>query len=478
MIKEKLKKLNLATPIAVIGAGITGKSCFDLLRVADLDCVVFDESNKLSKHFTDNADKVQLGKFTTDSFTNYGTILLSPGVDTRRDVFACNKGKLITDIELFARLTEKTLVGVTGSNGKSTVVSLLHDVCKQAKRNFVLCGNIGLPVLTALLDNEDNPQTEGYIIELSSYHLDNAPSLQLDIGVLLNISPDHLDRYDSYEDYIESKINVLRQAKWGIRNADDNAINRGMEKDIQKAKKEGKNITAYGLGGFSLKKPLDFFYKAPYILQNEYTYKNDDREKIDAKEKKVFNIKDYVQQGTHHIENLLAVFTIAEYLEIDPNDTATACKNFAPLPARTVLVAEHNGIQFINDSKATNVGAAVAAIQGFESVILIAGGQGKGQDFTDLADACTDRVKLALILGEDAEIVESHLNTTTQCKLVANMQQAVEVALQNATAGDTVLLSPACASWDMYASYIKRGEHFEQLVREQLVKERISGGLD
>ncbi|PID66968.1 MAG: hypothetical protein CR975_00250 [Gammaproteobacteria bacterium] len=150
MIKNKLKQLNLAQPIAIIGAGVTGKSCFDLLRLASIDCHVFDESRQLPRAFTGWQDHVSLGEFTDATFADYGTILLSPGVDTRRACFAEVQEKLLTDIELFARLTTKPVVGVTGSNGKSTVVSLLSDVCQTAKRNYILCGNIGLPVLQAL----------------------------------------------------------------------------------------------------------------------------------------------------------------------------------------------------------------------------------------------------------------------------------------------------------------------------------------
>ncbi|MBS9782172.1 MAG: UDP-N-acetylmuramoyl-L-alanine--D-glutamate ligase, partial [Gammaproteobacteria bacterium] len=454
MIKEKLKQLNLATPIAVIGAGITGKSCFDLLCLADLDCVVFDESDTVSKHFTDNADVVKLGKFTTDSFTDYGTILLSPGVDTRRDCFADVQDNIITDIELFARLTDKELIGVTGSNGKSTVVSLLDNVCKTAKRQYILCGNIGLPVLQALRENEDNAKIEGYIIELSSYHLDNAPSLWLDIGVWLNVSPDHLDRYDSYDDYINSKANVFRQAEICVVNADDEMVFRyGYEQ------KYFDKLITY----FSRKNnQFDWYYDAPYLVNEYEVFYGDEPHRID----KVFSMNDYPQIGGHHIDNLLAVFAVADLIDIESKFTKKACKNFKPLPARTAIVGEHNGITFVNDSKGTNIGATVAAINGIDRpIILLAGGQGKGQDFSELATACKNKVKHLLVFGQDADVIMQAMDNVAPeiaCTKVDDLAAGVVTATVLAVSGDVVMLSPACASFDMFDGYIARGQAFEQ----------------
>ncbi len=449
MMKNKLKQLNLAQPIAVIGAGVTGKSCFDLLQVADLDCVVFDESDTVSKHFSSNADKVKLGKFTTDSFADYGTILLSPGVDTRRACFANVQDKIITDIELFARLTDKNLIGVTGSNGKSTVVSLLDDVCKAAKRNYVLCGNIGLPVLQALRENDDNPETQGYIIELSSYHLERSPSLQLAIGVWLNVSPDHLDRYDSYEDYVATKAKIFQQSAVIVANADDNNVKNYAEQYNE----HYQRCIWFSRQGSQLN----------YYLDNEQiSYRSD----------KLFSMKDFPQMGNHNADNVMAVFAVARVLGIDEKITAQACKKFQPLPARTAIVGEHNGVTFVNDSKGTNIGATVAAINGInQPIILLAGGQGKGQNFSDLAIACKNKVKHLIVFGQDADVIMQAMNATAPeitCTKVNGLAEAIKLSVFEGQSGDVIMLSPACASFDMFDGYIARGQAFEQLVKEYI----------
>ncbi len=440
MLKNKLKQLNLAQPIAIIGAGVTGKSCFDLLQLVNMDCQVFDENQTVSKYFADNADKVTLGAFSADNFIDYGTILLSPGVDTRRDCFADVQDKIITDIELFARLTEKKLIGVTGSNGKSTVVSLLSDVCQTAKRNYILCGNIGLPVLQALRENEDNPKTEGYIIELSSYHLERSPSLQLAIGVWLNVSPDHLDRYDSYADYVATKAKLLVQSEIIVANADDDNVKIYAEQYRQCIWFSRQNNQKY------------------YYLQNE---------QIHYRSENVFAMEDFPQMGNHNADNVMAVFAVARMLGIDEKITAQACKNFKPLPARTAIIGEYDGVMYVNDSKGTNIGATVAAINGIDRpIILLAGGQGKDQNFNELAKACKNRVKQVIVFGQDAKVIAKAMENIVPCTTVDSLAAAVKFAATNSQSGDVVMLSPACASFDMFENYIVRGQAFEQLVKE------------
>lgn len=439
-VVDKLKALNLATPIAIIGGGVTGKSCFDLLQAADLKCRVFDERSELPQPFDELSAHIQLGKFSAVTFAKYGTILLSPGVDTRRNCFAAHESKLLTDIELFARLADKPIVGVTGSNGKSTVVTLLHQVTQTANKHYQLCGNIGLPVLQALLDDEAQLETDGYIVELSSYHLERASSLKLAVGAWLNVCPDHLDRYNSYEDYIVTKAKILKQSDWVVVNADDANVMRFAENIVDKVAFSRQDETA------------DYVYQAPAITHGGET---------------IFSMQDFSQIGAHHADNVMTVFAIAERLGIDWVDTATACRAFTPLASRAVKVGIKNGVTFINDSKGTNVGATVAAIKGIEQpIVLIAGGQGKGQDFTDLANACRGKVKSAVLIGEDAETLRMALAGIVPCVVTEDLAQAVAESLTIATAGDVVMLSPACASFDMFSSYLKRGEAFETLIRK------------
>lgn len=442
MLNNKLKQLKLARPIAIIGAGVTGKSCFDLLQNAEIEATVFDERDSVSAQFTALEQHVQLGKFNAETFTDFGTILLSPGVDTRRDCFAGVQDKILTDIELFARLSEKSVVGVTGSNGKSTVVTLIHDVTEAAGKDYALCGNIGLPVLQALMENEAT--CDGYIIELSSYHLERAPSLHCDIGVWLNVSPDHLDRYDSYNDYIATKAKLFEQSGFIVANSYDENVAFYATRN----EKQGKPAVS-----FSRHNSLADYYKLG--------------DKVMSGDSVLFNMADFAQIGTHHAENVMAVFAVADKLGIEREITAGACRTFTPLPSRAVVVGKKNGVIFINDSKGTNIGATVASINGLEQpIILIAGGQGKDQDFRELADACKGRVKTAVLFGQDAATIAQALNDTLPCHRVSDLQQAVASAATLAQSGDVVLLSPACASFDMFTSYLQRGEQFETLVKE------------
>lgn len=455
MLTNQLKQLALAQPIAVIGAGLTGKSCFDLLQSADIDCRVFDERDSVSKHFAGLEKHVQLGAFSADSFADYGTVLLSPGVDTRRACFAEHEEKLLTDIELFARLVQKPIIGVTGSNGKSTVVTLIHDVTKAAGRNYALCGNIGLPVLQALRENDAD--CEGYIIELSSYHLERAPSLRCEIGVWLNVSPDHLDRYDSYEDYVATKAKLFEQSRYILGNDDDEKISEYLDKQYSDEfdnEEEPKIIEYFSQkheGGWSCTDGDGKIYDS----YGDYP---------------LFYLKDFPQIGNHHADNLMAVFAVAEQLGIDEKITAQVCKDFTPLPCRSVVVGEKNGVTFINDSKGTNIGATVASINGIERpIILLAGGQGKDQDFRELANAAQGRVKTAIVFGQDADTIIAAFEAVQNavvCQRVDGLSQAFAAAVSMAQTNDIVLLSPACASFDQFESYLKRGEFFETLVKE------------
>lgn len=445
MLKDKLKQLALPQPIAVIGAGVTGKSCFDLLQSAGIACCVFDESDSVPKHFSGQENRVRLGEFATDTFADYGTVLLSPGVDTRRDCFAEVQDKILTDIELFARLTEKPVIGVTGSNGKSTVVTLIHAVSEAAGKDYALCGNIGLPVLQALMANEAT--CDGYIIELSSYHLERAPSLRCEIGVWLNVCPDHLDRYDSYADYVATKAKLFAQSKCLVGNDDDEQIQAVLDPYLNS---DDKHVFR-----FSQQLQLEMYCIDDGKIYDEYA------------DYPLFDLSDFPQIGNHHADNLMAVFAVAERLGIDEKITAQACKDFTPLHSRAVVVGEKNGVTFINDSKGTNVGASVAAINGIAApVILIAGGQGKGQDFTPLARVAVGRVKQMILIGEDAKLIQQVVADTTPCSLADSLPAAVTAAIELARSGDVVMLSPACASFDMFDSYLQRGERFETLVQE------------
>lgn len=433
---KRLQQLDIKAPIAIVGAGVTGWSFFNLLQQAGIEATVLEEntSSQIDAKWQNN---IELGQLSKQQLSQFNTLLISPSLDLRRDCFADYQGEVISDIELFARLTEKTLLGVTGSNGKSTVVSLISQVLDANQQGFKLCGNIGLPVLEALLISDD--KVNGYVIELSSYHLEHAPSLVLDIGVLLNISPDHLDRYDSYQHYANTKAIILSIAKTKIGNVDDELVADFLA--------ECNRVI-----GFSSEK------------QSAYQRQNGD---ILYQGEKVFAMQDFPYLGKHQADNVMACFAVCQQLGLSTMQIANACKDFKGLPSRCEKVAEIKGICFVDDSKGTNVGATLAAINGMDApIVLIAGGQGKNQDFTPLKAALVAKVKAVCLIGEAAEMLYQLFAKDVPSFICESMQAAVAKSVELASAGDVVLLSPACASFDMFKNYLERGLVFRAEVEK------------
>lgn len=432
--KTRLQQLNLVKPIAIVGAGVTGRSAFDLLQSAQIDCVVLDESDAVPVRFDDVKACVVSGELTADALTIYQTLIVSPGVDLRRSVFADVQSRVLSDTELFAKLATKPIIGVTGSNGKSTVVTLLADAMREAGKKVALCGNIGEGMLSALARDAE---IDYYVVELSSYQLERAPSLQMVIGVFLNVSPDHLDRYDSYHEYADTKAKILAQSDRSVVNADDAAV-------LAYAERHSQVLT------FSAQRQSDVWF------DQENVYVGDDV---------VFAMCDFNLVGQHNAANIAAVFAVTNALGLEHQSVARACRAFSGLPSRCVPVAEVADVLFINDSKGTNVGATVAAINGMSRpIVLLVGGQGKGQDFAPLVEASRGSVTQVIAFGEDKQILANALGDVVPVTVLSTLAEAFAHALDVAKAGDVVMLSPACASFDQFSSYLKRGEAFEQFV--------------
>ncbi len=273
--------------------------------------------------------------------------------------------------------------------------------------------------------------------------MERAPTLRPAIGVWLNVSPDHLDRYDSYDDYVATKAKIFAQSKVIIANADD--------KQVKNYAKPYHHCVWFARSN----------EQADYYLCNG---------EVMSRGKRLFSMTDFAQIGTHNADNVMAVFATAALLGVDEKVTAKACQAFIPLPCRTAIVGERHGVTFVNDSKGTNIGATVAAINGIDRpMILLVGGQGKGQNFSELASACQQRVKQVLIFGQDSEIInKAMVKNNIPCRQVNDLPAAVNAAIKSAQPGDVVMLSPACASFDMFANYLVRGAAFEQLVKEYL----------
>jgi UDP-N-acetylmuramoyl-L-alanine--D-glutamate ligase len=422
---SKLRALALAEPIFVVGMGASGHVALDLLREAGYDAIGLDErldERRIEKRDFDDPQ----------AFAGAGTLVVSPGVDRRRAAFTHSYAQQINDIELFARLNDKPVLAVTGSNGKSTVVTLLAQALNHAGHKAKLCGNIGRPVLDALFDGE---AADCYVIELSSYQLELCPSLYPRVAAVLNVTPDHLDRYDDFAAYAAAKANLVRQSSICILNGDDEACVAMAE--------DGQNIIYYGTSA-----TLPNRVEGGKIWLHGHALLETARLRLG---------------GAHNHANILCTLLMLEAYGVAPQQVLSALETFAGLPHRMQLVSEENGVRWYDDSKATNIGAAAAALAGIDgAVVLIAGGVGKNQDFSLLARELQQaNLRGVLLIGVDnRDMAAAFTAAGIAFEDCGTMDKAVARARAIAQAGDSVLLAPATASFDQYSGYDARGDAF------------------
>ena len=422
---SKLRALALAEPIFVVGMGASGHVALDLLREAGYDAIGLDErldERRIEKRDFDDPQ----------AFAGAGTLVVSPGVDRRRAAFTHSYAQQINDIELFARLNDKPVLAVTGSNGKSTVVTLLAQALNHAGHKAKLCGNIGRPVLDALFDSEP---ADCYVIELSSYQLELCPSLYPRVAAVLNVTPDHLDRYDDFAAYAAAKANLVRQSSICILNGDDEACVAMAE--------DGQNIIYYGTSA-----TLPNRVEGGKIWLHGHALLETARLRLG---------------GAHNHANILCTLLMLEAYGVAPQQVLPALETFAGLPHRMQLVSEENGVRWYDDSKATNIGAAAAALAGIDgAVVLIAGGVGKNQDFSLLARELQQaNLRGVLLIGVDnRDMAAAFTAAGIAFEDCGTMDKAVARARAIAQAGDSVLLAPATASFDQYSGYDARGDAF------------------
>jgi len=348
--------------------------------------------------------------------------------------------EIVGDIELFARAVRAPVIGVTGTNGKSTVTSLVAHMAETAGRRVLAGGNLGTPALDLL----DQPLPDLYVLELSSFQLETTASLQLLGAVVLNVSADHLDRYGSIEQYSDAKRRIFAHAATVVLNADDPLV--------ASMRRAGPRTLSFSI------RRADAHYGL--VVDGSVTYLAHRGERLlDTARLKI--------SGMHNVANALAALALGEAAGLSLADMLRALETFPGLPHRAAWVADAHEVRYVDDSKGTNVGATIAAVEGISRpLVLIAGGQGKGQDFTPLAAALRGRVHTAVLIGKDAETIANALSGVCATLRAASMPEAVLAAARAARAGDVVLLSPACASLDMFRDYAERGEVFAAAVRQ------------
>ncbi len=428
------------TPL-VVGLGSTGMSCVRYFTRRGLPFAVAD-----SREAPPGLDAllaeypglpVQLGSLDAERLKAAGRLVVSPGLSLAEPAIAealAAGVPVCGDIDLFCEQAAAPVVGITGSNGKSTVTALVGEMAAAAGRRVAVGGNLGTPALD-LLDED----VELYVLELSSFQLERAGKLGLALATVLNMSPDHLDRHHSMQAYHAAKHRIFLNCGAVVFNRQD-PLSRPLQAD---------STASWSFG-------LDTPDRHGYGLrehQGEQWIFREFQPFMAAAELRLV--------GRHNLANALAALALGELLDLPAETTRQALREFPGLPHRSQLVGEARGLRFVNDSKATNPGATIAALRGFDAgLVVILGGQGKGADFAELAVEAARRCRAVILMGEDAALLDAALPAQLPRQQVTDMDAAVDAAVAQAEAGDIVLLSPACASFDMFSGFAQRGEAF------------------
>jgi UDP-N-acetylmuramoylalanine--D-glutamate ligase len=441
LLAERLGIDGAKARILVVGLGQTGLSAARFLQRCDIKFAIVDSRDKpplLAELQTQMPDTpVFTGGFNEAAFSVATHMLVSPGVSLDEPVIAHALAKgvaLLGDIDLFACVAAAPVIGITGSNGKSTVTTMLGKMAEAAGIKVAIGGNLGIPALDLLCDD-----TELYVLELSSFQLERTAQLNCAVATVLNVTPDHMDRHGDLNGYVREKARVFRGGGTMVLNADD-AVVAGM-------RESGRNAVTFGI-----KHAADFYLRGDAWLMYG--------------EQALMPLAELPLQGLHNAANALAALALGYAAGLPFAAMCKALRGFKGLPHRMQRVDVVNGVTWINDSKATNIGACSAALQGLrQKVVLIAGGDAKGADMAELAPVVVAKAKAVVLIGKDAQLIEKALDGRVPAHPAHSIQEAVAIAAALAEAGDTVLLAPACASFDQFKNYQDRGDKFAAAVR-------------
>jgi UDP-N-acetylmuramoylalanine--D-glutamate ligase len=436
----------------VVGLGKTGLSCVRYLCEKGRELSVVDSRaeppglEELRSQFPDVP--LHLGAFDPDLFAGFNELVVSPGVSLEEPaiVRAADSGAMIRgDIDLFAEVADAPIVAITGSNGKTTVTTLVGEMARAAGINVAVGGNIGTPALDLL-----GGGAELYVLELSSFQLETTHELNALAATILNVSDDHMDRYANKMDYFQAKQRIFNGCRNAIVNLDD-ALSTPMARDTLR----------FLCFGFHRVNPETFS-----------TRDDDEGTWITFGFDNLLLAEELGLLGRHNISNVMAALALGHAAGLPMDVMLDTARQFRGLPHRCEWVCNIDGVDYINDSKGTNVGATAAAIQSLVpaegKIVLIAGGDGKGADFSMLAEPVSENCRAVVLIGTDAQRVAAALGDSVTIYLENSLADAVGKAASQAQAGDRVLLSPACASFDMFRDYTDRGDQFREIVREGL----------
>lgn len=401
--------------------------------------------------------KLELGGHQPETFINQDLIIPSPGVPANLPPLGAAQAKGVaiwSEVELASRFLSGKLVGVTGSNGKTTTTALTAHILEQAKFHTILAGNIGTPLIARVEETQDSSVT---VVELSSFQLELIRKFRPDVSVFLNLTPDHLDRHESLEAYGKMKARIFENQT---------------ERDAAVLNADDPRTQAYAPA-----LPQIYWYsRKQRVASGAYLRGEDLVFRRDGSDTTVLNRSDIPLRGTHNVENVLAAVAASFLAGAAPHAIAAGVRSFPGVEHRLELAGEICGVSYYNDSKATNVDATLKAIDAFPGrLLVILGGKDKDSDYTPLREPLRDKAVAVFLIGAAAEKIARQIEGAAPLEQAGTLERAVHLATERARPGDTVLLAPACASFDQFDNYEHRGQAFKKLVRE--IKQQAAGDL-
>jgi UDP-N-acetylmuramoylalanine--D-glutamate ligase len=447
--------------VLVLGAARSGIACATFLlgrgaTVALNDAKPIETWSADAIALKDQAVGCIAGEVPSWLLDNIDLLVVSPGVPVKSIPvrYAERAGaEVIGEVELASRFLKGRIVAITGSNGKTTTTALIGELLKDAGLRVQVGGNIGTPLITLVESAADDSWT---VVELSSYQLETIKEFRPNVALVLNVTPNHMDRYEGFTDYAAAKHRIFMNQGPGdvaILNADDEVVSSwagGLRAHV---------VT------FSVRRELE---EGLFLRDREMVSRTHDGERV-------LMVRDEMKlRGLHNVENVLAALSAGLACGVDPESMRKTVGRFEPVEHRLELVAEIRMVKFYNDSKATSVDATVKALEAFQDnagkVVLILGGRGKKAPYAPLADLVRAKVRQMILIGEDADTIASELGGYAPSQRATDMKNAIELAFQSAQSGDIVLLAPACASFDMFESFEHRGKVFKEHVLDLSVK--------
>ncbi len=430
----------------VVGLGKTGKDTVNFLLGKGAQVRVSDSSpiEKISgevKLLESRGVKVEAGEHAAETFLWAETIVLSPGVpfNVREVQIAMAQGiEVISEVELAWRFIDTPIIAITGSNGKTTTSTLIARILERDGQRVFLGANIGTPLIQ-IAEGADN--FDILVLELSSFQLQGVQSFRPDVAIVLNISPNHLDHHESFDEYVESKMKIYSNQTgddWFVYNGGDEVIKKYLPEVCSKKVPFGRRNKHEGVT-----------YNGSGITFRDHIY----------------NLKETKLLGSHNVENIMAAIAGTVILGCNPLVIQEEIKTFDPLPHRNEFVREIEGAKFYNDSKSTSPAATLSALESLpRPIILIAGGKDKGVSFKPLKNIVREKVRFLILIGESKLRMKQEIGDGISCALAGSLKEALDITLQNMEGEDSVLFSPACSSFDMFTSYEDRGMKFKEIV--------------